>query len=325
MRYAVTGIAGFIGSHIAQTLLALGHEVHGIDNFHTGRPQNLEGIKGRIRFWEASILDYSVLTEAFEGCSYVFHEAAITSVPWSMEHPEETMRVNAEGTRNVLIAALRAGVERSVIASSCAVYGDLAPPLRESVELPDPLSPYARSKRVAEAIAKQYDAVALRYFNVYGPRQDPDSPYSAVIPLFIRALIKGDEPTIYGDGTQTRDFVYVGDVVDANLLAANVPNIEKQVFNVGTGRPVSIANLLQTIDEVVGKKKVKWETDDPRAGDIQFSYADRRKGEKELYLDDPTDLLEGLTSTVEWFGKQPETKPTKKAKPRTPAWRPPKV
>ncbi len=227
MHYIVTGGAGFIGSHITNTLVELGHEVTVIDNLSSGKRENIRNVlsTGRVTLAEGSITDLDLLNRSFEGADGVFHEAAIVSVPWSVEHPIETAEINVMGTLNVLVAARDCGIKKVVVASSSAVYGD-NPELPKREEMfPEPKSPYALSKLAAEYLGPVFsrsyglDFVALRYFNVYGPGQDPTSAYAAVIPKFITRILNDQAPLIFGDGSQTRDFIYVRDVVKANLCA----------------------------------------------------------------------------------------------------------
>src|SRR5512133_1427958 len=246
-RYLVTGGAGFIGSHIVRALLEQGDFVRVLDNFSTGKRENLAGLN--VEICEGDLRDTSKVAEAVQSIDYVFHEAAFVSVPQSMDDPLPCFEINQRGTEYLLEAARKAGVKRVVLASSAAVYGDLETmPLEEQFSL-RPLSPYAVSKRVDELYAEMYtrsfglDVVALRYFNVYGPRQRPDSMYAAAVPIFTRRLIDGKPITIYGDGGQTRDLVYVGDIVRANLVASEHPAAPGQVFNICSGDEIRIIDL----------------------------------------------------------------------------------
>ena len=305
MRYIVTGGAGFIGSHITRTLVERGHEVTVIDNFSSGKQENIQGLRstGQVTLVEGSITDLDLLKGNFEGADGVFHEAAIISVPWSVEHPQETAAVNVMGTLNVLVAARDCGVKKVVVASSSAVYGDNPElPKREEM-LPEPMSPYALSKMTGEYLGSVFSRsyglafVALRYFNVYGPGQDPASAYAAVIPKFITRILNGQVPLVYGDGSQTRDFIYVADVVKANLCA-----MEKSVegiFNVASGERTSVNELAKLIPELMDVT-VQPLCEQPRKGDILHSYADISRMKQELFTPDIS-LRTGLKETVAWY------------------------
>ncbi len=311
MRCLVTGGAGFIGSHIAGALLQQGAVVRVLDNFCTGKRENLTAaLQGasasKFEVIEADLRDASRVAEAVRGVEVVFHEAAFVSVPESMQKPEECFDVNVAGTTLLLEAARKAGVRRVVIASSAAVYGDSdALPLVEST-LPRPLSPYAASKCAGELYAAMYtqafglEVAALRYFNVYGPRQRPDSMYAAAVPIFIRCHLDGKPVTIFGDGEQTRDLIYVEDVVRANLAAAEHPRAPGQVFNVCTGHETSILDLLHVLEGLFPGAPQALHTA-PRAGDIYKSVGSAAKGEKELGFRAQTSLAEGLKATVAWM------------------------
>lgn len=310
-RYLVTGGAGFIGSHIAGALLQQGAAVRVLDNFCTGKRENLtaalQGIPAdRLDVTEADLRDAGRVAEAMRGVEVVFHEAAFVSVPESMQKPQECFDVNVAGTSLLLETARKAGVRRVVIASSAAVYGDSdALPLVEST-LPRPLSPYAASKSAGELYAAMYtqafglEVTALRYFNVYGPRQRPDSMYAAAVPIFIRCLLDGKPVTIFGDGAQTRDLIYVEDVVRANLAAAEHPQAPGQVFNVCTGQETSILDLLHVLDGLFPEAPGALHAA-PRAGDIYKSVGSAAKGAKELGFRAQTSLADGLKATVAWM------------------------
>ncbi len=278
-KFAITGGAGFIGSNLAEAL-AEENEVVVIDDLSSGRRENLAGLD--VAFIEGSINDLDLLRQAFEGATCVFHEAAIASVQRSVEDPIGTSRVGVEGTLNVLVAARDAGADRVVFASSAAVYGDSPElPKREDMR-PEPKSPYAVSKLAGEGFCMAFNEVygmrniALRYFNVYGPRQDPNSEYAAVIPKFVSAYLEGKAPTIFGDGEQTRDFVYVKDVVRANILASQ--SEVSGVFNVASGTRTSLNELAEMIGKVSGND-IKPRYSDARPGDIKDSLADISKAE----------------------------------------------
>ncbi len=274
----VTGGAGFIGSHIVDALLARGDRVRVLDNLSTGRLENLSAAMEKIEFVEGDIRDEATAQKVAEGVDFVFHLAAMVSVPKSMEKPAEAESVNTIGTLNVLTAARAAGVRRLIFSSTCAVYGD-EPTLPKTETMPPrPQSPYAISKLAAEAYCQLFnesfglETVVLRYFNVFGPRQDPSSPYSGVISIFVERMTKGVAPTIFGDGEQTRDFVFVEDVVRANLLASETPNAAGKIFNVGTGRQVSINHLFKSLADVL-RRELSPRYGPPRPGDISHSCA----------------------------------------------------
>ena len=301
----ITGGCGFIGSHIAEALVADGVEVRVFDNFSSGKVENLKGFGGGIEVVRGDVRDVGALREAMKGVSHVFHEAALVSVAISVEQPEENDAINIRGTLNVLQAAREAGVKRVVLATSAAVYGNNPTlPKREDM-LPEPESPYALGKLAGEYYLKLYsslygvETVSLRYFNVFGPRQDGKSMYSGVISRFTDDIRAGRTPTIFGDGEQTRDFVFVKDVVQANLLAMRSPSVGKgEIFNVATGRKVSLLQLLETLKTITGSKLVP-QFKDARAGDIKHSLADISKIRKGLGYEPKFDLEYGLRAIVE--------------------------
>lgn len=309
-RYLVTGGAGFIGSHLVESLLDDGAFVRILDNFCSGRRENLPDARklgrGTLEITEADVRDRAKVAEAMREIEVVFHEAAFVSVPESMERPDECLDVNVTGTSIVLEEARKAGVRRAVIASSAAVYGDGAElPLGEENRL-RPLSPYAVSKEVDELYARLYtesfgfEVTALRYFNVYGPRQNPNSMYAAAVPIFIRRLLDGEAITIFGDGGQTRDLIYVGDVVRANLLAAGHPAAAGQVFNVCTGQACSIVRLVEILRGLFpGSPTPIFGA--PRPGDIYASVGQQSKAESVLGFRAETPLETGLKATVAWM------------------------
>ncbi len=307
--YLVTGGAGFIGSHIVERLLSEGERVRILDDYSTGSRATaarlLADHPGRVEVIEGDIAEPEVCGRAMAGVRFVFHEAALASVPRSIEHPEATHRANVNGTLNVLLAARDAGVERVVYAGSSSVYGD-NPELPKGEDLrPCPLSPYALSKYVGEEYARLFAehfgvrTVTLRYFNVFGPRQDPDSPYAAVIPLFLKALLEGRRPVIYGDGGQTRDFTYVPNVVAANLAACRNPEA-KGVYNIACGRRTSVSQLLATLQEILGTR-IDPEHLPPRPGDVRDSLADISRAKADLGYRPDDDLRSGLETTVAYF------------------------
>jgi UDP-glucose 4-epimerase len=302
MKYLVTGGAGFIGSHIARTLLQQGVDVRILDNFSSGKRENIEGLN--VEVVEGDLRDASCVAEAVRGVNIIFHEAAFVSVPESMEKPQECFDVNITGTSILFEAARKAGVKRVVIASSAAVYGDSeAMPLVEDTPLKQ-LSPYAVAKRVDEMYAELYtrsfgfEVVALRYFNVYGPRQRPDSMYAAAVPIFIRRMLDNKPITIFGDGGQTRDLINVRDIVQANLLASQHPDAPGQIFNVCTGVETRLLDLLDILYEIFpdAPKHVHAE---PRAGDIYRSIGTPKKAMNVLQFKPQVTLAEGVKEAVE--------------------------
>lgn len=307
----VTGAAGFIGGHLVEALLGEGHEVVGLDDFSSGKRENAALLAQHRGFSliEGSIADPGAVERAVSGAQFVFHLAAIPSVPLSMAEPERTNAVNVGGTVNVLSAARRLGVRRVVLACSCAAYGDgPEQPKHESLP-PRPMSPYAAQKIACELYAQTYTSayglpcVALRFFNVYGPRQDPKSEYAAAIPRFTTRLLSGERPIVFGDGLQTRDFVHVSDVVRANLLAASSPRAPGQVINVASGRSVSLVELIAVLKEVIGPAAQKLEIDHqaPRAGDLRASSADISRARDVLGYEPRIDLAQGLAGVVQFF------------------------
>ncbi len=302
----VTGGAGFIGSHLVDALLEAGCRVTVIDNLSTGRLENLDSVMDRIAFVQGDIQDEDLLLDAAKGCEVIFHQAAVVSVPLTVEDPVGSAAVNDLGTVKVLDAARRNGSRRVVLASSSAVYGD-DPTLPKNETLPTkPLSPYAVQKLTGEYNARLYndlyglETVCLRYFNVYGPRQDPSSPYSGVISIFMAKASEGQAPVIYGDGSQFRDFIYVRDVVAANLLSASVPGVGGGVFNVGTGRHISINQVWEKVQRL-GGLSLKPDHGPPRAGDIRESVADIGLVTSSLGFDPAWNFGEGLEKTYTWF------------------------
>ena len=303
-RYLVTGGAGFIGSHIVRALLEQGDFVRVLDNFSTGKRENLRGVDAEIV--EGDLRDTNCLAQALAGIDLVFHEAAFVSVPQSMQDPLPCFEINQRGTELLLEAARKAGVGRVVLASSAAVYGDSQSlPLEESGAL-YPFSPYAVSKRVDELYAEMYtrsfglDVVALRYFNVYGPRQRPDSMYAAAVPIFIRRLLDDKPVTIYGDGGQTRDLVYVGDVVRANLAASTRPGAPGQIFNVCSGNEIRVIDLIETLMDLFPHAPAP-EFASARSGDIYRSVGSPAKAAAVLDFQAKTALSDGLKSVVDWM------------------------
>lgn len=306
MRYLVTGGAGFIGSHLVEALVARGDEVVVLDDFSSGTRENLASVHSRIELIEGSICDLTTVQRACLGVDIVLHQAARTSVPHSVQDPLETNAVNVDGTLNVLLAARQAKVRRVVVASSAAVYGQ-SPELPKTESMrPEPLSPYGVTKYVAELYAQVFghvyglENVSLRYFNVFGPRQDARSPYSGVLSKFCAALRAGDPPTIYGDGTQSRDFVYVENVVQANLLACQAPGVSGMAFNIGTGTRISLKAVLESLTHITGVA-VSPKHLPPRAGDILHSQADISRAQQYLGYRPQVSFEEGLRRTWAWY------------------------
>ena len=304
--YLVTGGAGFIGSHIASALVARGEKVKVIDNLMTGKSSNLDDFRDGIEFIEADIRNFDEICSAFSGVSHVFHEAAIPSVPRSVAEPRLNHDANATGTFNVLLAAREAGVRRVIYAASSSVYGGtVGLPKREDL-VPAPLSPYAAAKLVGEYYAQAFsesyglETVSLRYFNVFGPRQDPSSAYSGVISKFITTLLAGETPVIYGDGEQTRDFTFVDHVVDANLRAAQMPEAQGEVMNIGTGSRLSLNALLSILQKIIGTNcKPRYEP--ARTAEPRDSEADISRARQLLGYHPAISLEDGLRKTVDWY------------------------
>ncbi|MBS3763962.1 MAG: SDR family oxidoreductase [Planctomycetes bacterium] len=304
--FAVTGGAGFIGSHIVDRFLEEKKHVRVIDNFATGRPENLREAERHIEFFKGDICDGKLLKEAFAEVEIVFHQAALASVQRSVENPVATNRTNVEGTVQVLEAARKCGVKRVVYASSSSVYGDKPTlPKREDMS-PSPRSPYAISKLAAEQHCTIYpeiyglETVALRYFNVFGPRQNPKSQYAAVIPIFISALLSGEQPVVFGDGEQSRDFTFVENVVEANLRAAVAPAASGGVYNVGCGERFSLNSLLEMLSNIMDVE-VNPQYESERSGDVRHSEADITRASEELGYEPQVTFQDGLQQTVRWF------------------------
>jgi UDP-glucose 4-epimerase len=307
----ITGIAGFIGSSLARALLAQGDQVRGNDNLSTGKRENLAEILGQIDFREADLLNMDALHIACRGVDYIFHEAAIPSVPKSVLDPLGSNRANVDGTVNLLVAARDAKVKRIVYAASSSAYGDTPTLPKHEGMVPNPISPYAVAKLTGEYYMTSFyrcyglETVSLRYFNIFGPRQDPTSPYSGVLAKFITNMLNGEQPTIFGDGTQSRDFTYVDNAVDANLLAmkAAASEVAGRVFNVATGKRANLNQAFQLLKKIIGYPgEVKYGP--TRSGDVMHSLADLSRSEKHLGYTPKVDFEEGLRRTVEWYRGQ---------------------
>ena len=309
-KMAVTGGAGFIGSNLAEHLLRMGFSVTVIDNLSTGREQNLSGWSteagGRFQFFLTDINDTEQVRRAFAGVSYVFHLAAIPSVARSIEDPAATQSSNINGTLSVLTAARDAGVKRVIAASSSSIYGDEPNLPKKEERIGRCLSPYALSKFVTEDYCRLFyqlyglETVSLRYFNVFGPRQDPNSEYAAVIPRFCTRMIAGKQPIVYGDGEQTRDFTFIANVVDANWKAATTPNVGGQAFNIGCGTQTSLNELIQKLNAILGSH-LKPEYEPARKGDVRNSVADIGKARTMLRYSPATTLETGLERVLDWY------------------------
>jgi nucleoside-diphosphate-sugar epimerase len=302
-HYLVTGGAGFIGSHLCEELLRRGHRVRVADDLSTGKRSNLA--KG-VEFVEGDLADLEAARRVVDGCEYVLHQAAIPSVPRSVKDPFTSHRANVDATVNVLIAARDAGVKRLVFAGSSSAYGD-TPTLPKREDMPNaPLSPYALQKVIGEQYLQMFtrlyglETVTIRYFNVFGPRQDPSSPYSGVISVFATALLDARSPNIYGDGEQTRDFTYVANVVDGVLRACEAPGVSGEIINVATGGRISLNQLFRTMRDLIGGK-VEPSYTDPRPGDVRDSQADISKARRLLAYEPTVTFEEGLRRTVEWY------------------------
>jgi UDP-glucose 4-epimerase len=319
--YLITGIAGFIGSNLAHELLRRGQRVRGFDNFETGKRENLESLKDAIEFRELDMLDSKGVVEACRGVDYVLHQAAIPSVPRSVADPVGSHNANINGTLNVLIAARDAQVKRVIYAASSAAYGDIPTLPKHEDMLPAPISPYAVQKLSGELYMSSFhkvyglETVSLRYFNVFGPRQDPTSQYSGVLAKFISQMLEGETCTIFGDGEQSRDFTYIDNVVNANLLACEAPktNVSGRVFNVATGTRFSLNETFRILSRIIGYSEEPRYAP-PRAGDVKHSLADISRTQAALGYQPTVDFESGLRRTVEWYKE--ETVPITERPPR---------
>lgn len=302
----VTGGAGFIGSHIATALVERGDRVRVLDNLSTGHKRNLTHLGGKVELVEGDVLDAKVLDAAVKGVDCIFHQAALASVPRSIERPLDTHAACATGTLMVLDAARRAGVRRVVYAGSSSAYGDQPFSSKRETDLPSPLSPYAAAKLAGESYCHAFhvsyglQTVTIRYFNVFGPRQDPTSQYSAVIPLFVTAMLAGQQPCIFGDGLQSRDFTYVDNVVEGNLLAADAPGAVGQSINVACGQQINLLDLVATINCVLGTE-IEPMHEKPRPGDVRESLADITRARELLGYEPVVAFEEGLRRSIEFY------------------------
>ena len=304
-KYLVTGGAGFIGSHIAEALVARGDEVRVFDNLSTGSRDNLAHLDG-VELVVGDLVDADAVADAVVGVDYIFHQAALASVPRSVEAPADTNAACVTGTVNLLDAARKANVKRVVYAGSSSCYGDQPTSSKREGDLPSPLSPYAAAKLAAEAYCHAFyqtyglETVTIRYFNVFGPRQDPDSPYSAVIPLFITAMLAGKQPTVYGDGLQSRDFTFVANVVHGNLLAMEAPQAAGKTINVANGRTTDLLTLIRELNRLLGTD-VEPHFAPPRAADVKESLADISLARRILGYEPPVGFNEGLERSIAYY------------------------
>jgi UDP-glucose 4-epimerase len=306
--HLITGIGGFIGSSLARELLQRGEQVRGVDNFATGKRENLTEILGEIDLREADILDLNAMNQACVGVDYVLHQAAIPSVPKSVLDPIGSNRANVDGTVNVLVAARDAKVKRVIYAASSSAYGDTPTLPKHERMTPDPISPYAVAKLASERYMISFyrcyglETVALRYFNIFGPRQDPSSPYSGVLAKFITQMLSGQQPTIFGDGEQSRDFTYIDNAVEANLLActATAMEVAGKVFNVATGRRVTLNETFKLLQDLTSYRGFPIYSSE-RGGDIKHSLADISAAERHLGYKPKVNFEDGLRRTVEWY------------------------
>jgi UDP-glucose 4-epimerase len=302
----VTGGAGFIGSHLVEALVERGRAVRVLDDFSTGSPANLEAVRDRVEVIDGDITDLETVRAAMAGVEVVFHQAALASVPRSVANPLATHRACADGTLHVLLAARDAGVRRVVYAASSSAYGNAARLPKTETDPTAPLSPYAAAKLAGEnycaAFSEVYglETVRLRYFNVFGPRQSPDSPYAAVIPRFLEALTAGRAPVLHGDGRQSRDFTFVADVVQANLLAAAAPGVSGRVYNIACGRRTTLLELVEHLNRLLGTAIAPTHTPS-RPGDVRHSQADIERARTDLGYHPTTDVATGLERCLEWW------------------------
>jgi UDP-glucose 4-epimerase len=306
MRYMVTGGAGFIGSNTVDKLVQRGHSVVVLDDLSSGKEENLSGVYNKIVLIKGSVTDIEVVRKAMHVADYVLHLAARTSVPRSVKDPLETNRINIEGTLNVLVAAKEKKVKRVVFAASSSAYGETPTLPKVETMQPQPISPYGVTKYVGELYAQAFlkcyglETVALRYFNIFGPRQDPSSPYSGVLAKFCTSFLERRQPVVFGDGQQTRDFTFVDNAVHANLLACEAPNLAGKVFNIGCGGRISLNEVVATLRKITGKA-LEAKYDPPRDGDIRDSQADISQARACLGYAPHVGFEEGLRLTVDWY------------------------
>jgi len=305
-RFLITGGAGFIGSNLARRLVLQGEQVVILDDFSTGKQENLEDIRSSVEVIKGDICDIDIVRKATEGCDYVLHHAAVVSVVRSVEDPIRSNAVNVDGTLNCLVAARDAGVKRFIYAASSSAYGDSPTlPKREDMK-PEPMSPYGVSKLVGEMYCKVFndvfglETVSLRYFNIFGPYQDPHSQYAAVIPIFITRLLRGMQPVVYGDGNQSRDFTYIDNAVEANLAAISSPHAPGKVINVACGKRITLNELIEKLWDLTETRLEPIYTD-PRPGDVRHSLGDITVASQVLGYRPSVTFEEGLRRTVAWF------------------------
>ncbi|MFV1967838.1 MAG: SDR family oxidoreductase [Pirellulaceae bacterium] len=304
--FLITGGAGFIGSHIAEALVRRGDRVRVLDNLSTGKRSNMESFAEEMEFFEGDLVDAEVIATALKGVDCVFHHAALASVPMSVERPLDTHRTCVTGTVNLLHQARLAGVQRVVYAASSSAYGDQPNASKRETDLALPLSPYAAAKLAGEAYCQAFyhsyglETVCLRYFNVFGPRQDPDSPYSAVIPLFITAMLAGRQPVVYGDGMQSRDFTFVDNIVHGNLLAADADGVGGLTINVATGRSIDLLDLIAALNEMLDLD-IQPSHAEPRVGDVRESLADITLARQQLEYEPQIGFREGLRRSIDYY------------------------
>jgi len=306
MKVLVTGGAGFIGSHIVEELVKMGEEVVVIDNLSSGKLENIKEFENKLRFVKGDIRSLDLLKKEFKGVDFILHQAALKSVHLSFDHPEEYNEVNVDGTLNILKAAKECDVKKVIFASSSSVYGESKVFPQKENSIPNPKSPYAASKLEGERLCKEYskkglETVSLRYFNVFGPRQDPKSEYANVIPKFIGLIMANRIPIIYEDGKQSRDFIYVKNVADTNIKACK-ENVDGEVINIGCGEGITINQLSDKINKIL-RKDIKAKYEKPRPGDVRHTMADVSKQRELLKLELRYDFDKGLRETVEWFNK----------------------
>jgi len=305
-NYLVTGGAGFIGSHIVERLVSQGESVRVLDNFSTGKRENLTSFASKIEIMEGDIRSLDDCRRACKGIEVVFHEAAVPSVPKSVADPQTSHEANVDGTFNMLMAARDGKCRRLVYAASSSAYGDLPELPKRETARPQPLSPYAVAKLTGEYYLRAFfhcyglETVSLRYFNVFGPRQDPKSQYAAAIPAFVSAIMRDEPPTIYGDGEQTRDFTYIDNVVHANSLAANAERTQGEVVNIACGERVTVNAIIQQINRLLGKQ-VESNYVDPRPGDVKHSLADIEQARQVLGYEPIVKFDDGLAKAIEWY------------------------